>query len=101
MYFIFLSKAELPNETQIIPAKLYLTPWREIMAGNNNDKIRKQALEQAQAGFEGFIKWTKYGVYASLVFLLVVGSCNFGVEDKNFPAYNGEQYSPINLNIKN
>ena len=71
------------------------------MAENNNNEVRKKALEQAEAGFEGFIKCTKYGIYASLAFLLAVGSCNFGVEDKSFPAYNGEQYSPSNLNIKN
>ena len=70
------------------------------MAENDINEVRKQALEQAEAGFEGFIKWTKYGVYASLAFLLAVGSCNFGVEDGQYPAYNGQQYSPDNLNIK-
>tara|TARA_Y100001954_G_scaffold12323_1_gene12007 strand:- start:553 stop:888 length:336 start_codon:yes stop_codon:yes gene_type:complete len=101
IYFAYLSKAELPNRAQITPAKFYLTPRNEIMAENNSDDVRKQALEQAEAGFEGFIKWTKYGIYGSLAFLLAVGSCNFGVENKSFPAYNGEQYSPSNLNIKN
>ena len=101
IYFAYLSKAELPNRAQITPAKFYLTPWKKIMAEKNSDEVRKQALEQAEAGFEGFIKWTKYGIYGSLAFLLAVGSCNFGVENKSFPAYNGEQYSPSNLNIKN
>ena len=61
---------------------------------------REQAQEQAEAGFEGFMSWTKYVTYGSIAFLLVVGACNFGVEDKSYPAYNGDQYSPSNLNTK-
>ena len=61
---------------------------------------REQAQEQAEAGFEGFMSWTKYVTYGSIAFLLVVGACNFGVEDKSYPAYNGEQYSPSNLSTK-
>ena len=61
---------------------------------------RQAAQEQAEASFNGFIKYSKYGLYASIAFLLVVGACNFGVEDDSFPAYNGEQYSPSNLNTK-
>ena len=61
---------------------------------------RQQAQEQAEAGFEGFMSWTKYVTYGSIAFLLVVGACNFGVEDDSFPAYNGEQYSPSNLSTK-
>jgi hypothetical protein len=61
---------------------------------------REQAQEQAEASFEGFMSWTKYVTYASIGFLLVVGACNFGVEDDSFPAYNGEYYSPSNLNTK-
>ena len=61
---------------------------------------RQQAQEQAEAGFAGFMSWTKYVTYASIGFLLVVGACNFGVEDDSFPAYNGEQYSPSNLSTK-
>jgi len=61
---------------------------------------RQQAQEQAEAGFAGFMLWTKYVTYASIGFLLVVGACNFGVEDDSFPAYNGEQYSPSNLSTK-
>ena len=55
---------------------------------------RKKAQEQAEAGFEGFIKYSKYGLYGSIAFLLVVAACNFGVENDSFPAYNGEQYAP-------
>ena len=61
---------------------------------------RQEAQEQAEAGFEGFVQWTKYVTYATIAFLLAVGACNFGVEDRGFPAYNGDQYSPSNLNIK-
>ena len=61
---------------------------------------RQAAQEQAEASFNGFIKYSKYGLYASIAFLLVVGACNFGVEDNSFPAYNSEQYAPTNLNNK-
>ena len=61
---------------------------------------REQAQEQVEAGFEGFMSWTKYVTYPSIGFLLVIGACNFGVEDDSFPAYNGEQHSPSNLNTK-
>ena len=61
---------------------------------------RQAAQEQAEASFNGFIKYSKYGLYASIAFLLVVGACNFGVEDNSFPAYNGGQYAPTNLNNK-
>ena len=61
---------------------------------------KQQAQEQAEAGFDGFIRWTKFVTYGSIAFLLLVAGCNFGVEETNFPAYNGEQYSPSNLNIK-
>ena len=47
---------------------------------------RQAAQEQAEASFNGFIKYSKYGLYASIAFLLVVGACNFGVEDNSFPA---------------
>ena len=55
---------------------------------------RQAAQEQAEASFDDFIKYSKYGLYASIAFLLMVGACNFGVEDNSFPAYNGEQYAP-------
>ena len=61
---------------------------------------RQAAQEQAEASFDDFIKYRKYGLYASIAFLLMVGACNFGVEDNSFPAYNGEQYAPTNLNNK-
>ena len=61
---------------------------------------RQAAQEQAEASFDDFIKYSKYGLHASIAFLLMVGACNFGVEDNSFPAYNGEQYAPTNLNNK-
>ena len=82
------------------------------MSTNNQDDVikiakqsfakstRQEAQEQAEAGFEGFMQWTKYVTYASIAFLLLEGACNFGVEDRSFPAYNGDQYSPSNLKVK-
>ena len=70
------------------------------MSENDKDDVRKKAQEQAEAGFEGFMQWTKYVTYATIAFLLAVGACNFGVEDESYPAYNGDQYSPSNLKIK-
>tara|TARA_B100001094_G_scaffold113084_1_gene109023 strand:- start:30 stop:245 length:216 start_codon:yes stop_codon:yes gene_type:complete len=64
--------------------------------------VKQAAQEEAERTFEAFIKYSKYGVYASLAFLLAVASCNFGVEDgaqKTGSQYNGEQYAPTNLNI--
>ena len=61
---------------------------------------RQAAQEQAEASFDNFIKYSKNGLYASIAFLLLVGACNFGVEYSSFPAYNGEQYAPTNLNNK-
>ena len=65
--------------------------------------VKQAAQEEAERTFESFIKYSKYGVYASLAFLLAVASCNFGVEDganKTGSGYNGEQYNPSNLNVK-
>ena len=61
---------------------------------------RQEAQEQVEASFEGFVQWTKYVTYATIAFLLLMGACNFGVEDESCPAYNGNQFFPSNLNIK-
>jgi hypothetical protein len=64
--------------------------------------VRQAAQEEAERTFGAFIKYSKYGVYASLAFLLAVASCNFGVETdagKTGSQYNGEQYNPSNLNV--
>lgn len=68
-----------------------------------SDEVKAAAQEEAERTFEAFIKFSKWGVYASLAFLLAVASCNFGVEDgpkKTGSGYNGEQYAPTNLSIK-
>tara|TARA_B100000902_G_scaffold263882_1_gene250013 strand:+ start:1382 stop:1576 length:195 start_codon:yes stop_codon:yes gene_type:complete len=61
---------------------------------------KESAQLEAEKTFDGFIVWTKRTSYAAIAFLLVVASCNFGVEDKPYPGYNGEQYSPSNLKVK-
>lgn len=65
-----------------------------------DDEVRMAAQEEAEKTFEGFITWSKRTTYAAIALLLVVASCNFGVEDDTYPAYNGEQYNPSNLNVK-
>jgi len=64
------------------------------------DDPRQAAQKEAEKTFEGFITWSKRTAYASIAFLFIVASCNFGVEDDTYPAYNGEQYNPSGLNIK-
>ena len=66
----------------------------------SDDEVRAAAQKEAEKTFEGFMLWAKRTTYASIVTLLVVASCNFGVEDDTYPAYNGEQYNPSNLNVK-
>ena len=62
------------------------------------------AQEEAERTFGAFMLWTKRVVGWSAVFLLlVVVGCNSGVETgkgKTGSQYNGEQYSPSNLNVK-
>jgi len=60
--------------------------------------LRKAPQEQVEASFDGFTTDSKYGLYGLIAFLLVVRACNVSVENDNFPAYNGEQYSRYNLN---
>jgi hypothetical protein len=65
-------------------------------------KVEAQA--EAERTFEMFMLWTKRVTIASILFLLtVVVGCNSGVETgkgKTGSQYNGEQYSPSNLNVK-
>ena len=53
---------------------------------------------------DGFILWSKRVTLWSAFFLcVVVFACNNGVEtgpNKTGSGYNGEQYSPSNLNVK-
>jgi len=44
--------------------------------------------------------WSKRVTWISIICLLIVAKCNFGVEEGQYPGYNGEQYSPTGLNTK-
>lgn len=65
---------------------------------------RESAQAEAERTFDAFIMWTKRVTMYSIFFLLVVVvGCNSGVETgkgKTGSQYNGEQYSPMNLNTK-
>ena len=65
-----------------------------------DNKVRAAAQKEAEETFEGFIKWSKITTYGAIAFFLIVAACNFGVEDDTYPAYNGEQYNPSNINVK-
>ena len=62
------------------------------------------AQEEAEKTFEQFIVWTKRATMYSVIFLcVVVFACNSGVEtgpNATGSKYNGEQYNPSNLNVK-
>ena len=64
----------------------------------------EQAQKQAEEAMDGFILWSKRATLWSAFFLaLVVVGCNSGVETgpgATGSGYNGEQYSPSNLNVK-
>ena len=40
--------------------------------------MKKAAQEQAEEAYVGFIKFSRYIAYGSLLFLLIVARCNFG-----------------------
>ena len=65
---------------------------------------RVEAQLEAERTFEAFITWTKRATVYSIIFLMVVVvGCNSGVEtgdNKTGSGYNGEQYAPTNLNVK-
>ena len=65
---------------------------------------REAAQVEAEKTFDMFIVWSKkITVYAIIFLMIVVFGCNSGVEtgpDKSGSQYNGEVYSPINLNRK-
>lgn len=66
-----------------------------------SDEVKSQAQEQAEIGFDGFMLWLKRGTLCSCLFLaVVIFGCNAGVEDNSYPAYNGEQYAPSNMDIR-
>ena len=66
---------------------------------------REEAQKQAEEAMDGFIAWSKKVVMWSAIFLcVVVFACNNGVEtgpNATGSGYNGEQYNPSNLNVKN
>ena len=62
-------------------------------------KVTEDAQKQAEIAFDGFILWSKRVTYVSIAALLIVASCNFGVEEGQYPGYNGEQYSPSGLSV--
>ena len=51
----------------------------EVRVENTNN-VKEKAQQQAEEAFDGFIKFSKYVAYGSILFLLVVASCNFGVD---------------------
>jgi hypothetical protein len=66
-----------------------------------DEEVRAAAQAEAERTFDAFIMWSKRVTLWSIIFLLVVVvGCNSGVEDDTYPAYNGEQYNPSNLNVK-
>ena len=69
-------------------------------------ELDPRALAQAEAEktFDQFIVWTKRTCLAFGLFgAIVVFGCNSGVEtgpNATGSKYNGEQYAPMNLNVK-
>lgn len=65
---------------------------------------REEAELEAKRTFDAFMMWTKRVTLWSVFFLVVVVvGCNSGVEtgpNATGSGYNGEQYSPSNLNVK-
>ena len=63
-----------------------------------------KAQKQAEVAMDGFILWSKKAtLWAAFFLALVVFGCNSGVEtgsNSTGSGYNGEQYSPSNLNVK-
>ena len=65
---------------------------------------RELSQNEAERTFELFMLWTKRAtIYSIILIMVVVVGCNSGVEtgpNKSGSQYNGEAYSPMNLNIK-
>ena len=65
---------------------------------------KEAAQIEAEKTFDQFMLWTKRTVLVSVLFLgVVVFGCDSGVEtgkNKTGSQYNGEQYDPYNLNVK-
>lgn len=69
-----------------------------------NPTPKESAQVEAEKTFDQFMLWTKRTVLVSVIFLgVVVFGCDSGVEtgkNKTGSQYNGEQYDPYNLNVK-
>ena len=45
-----------------------------------NDEVRAQAQAEAEKTYKGFLTFSKYISFGAVAFLLIVASCNFGVD---------------------
>ena len=45
----------------------------------SND-VKEAAQKQAEEAYVGFIKFSKYLAYGSILFFLIVAKCNFGAD---------------------
>ena len=45
-----------------------------------SDDVRAQAQAEAEKTYKGFLQFSKYITYGAIAFLLIVASCNFGVD---------------------
>ena len=65
---------------------------------------RESAEEEAERTFNAFVTYSKFGVvWICIGLFVVVFACNNGVEtgsNATGSGYNGEQYNPYNLNVK-
>ena len=65
---------------------------------------REAAQEEAERTFDAFITYSKRSVlWICIGLFVVVFACNNGVEtgpNATGSGYNGEQYNPSNLNVK-
>ncbi len=61
---------------------------------------REAAQIEAEVTYTKFLQWCKKATYIIIGTLLLLASCNFGVDDKKYPNYNGEVYSPMNIGEK-
>tara|TARA_Y100001958_G_C21058416_1_gene422122 strand:+ start:110 stop:364 length:255 start_codon:yes stop_codon:yes gene_type:complete len=57
-----------------------------------SDDVRAAAQAEAEKTYKGFLQFSKYITYGALAFLLIVASCNFGVEEG--PNATGSKYDP-------
>jgi len=62
-------------------------------------EVRTRAQVQAQHTYMLFMLWCKRTAWVTIATLLLLVSCNFGVDEGMYPNYNGEQYMPMNLKV--